>query len=85
MKPTAIGSIPTKIWGFGLYGRRPRCKRNLTYQRSVRVRSYIAAFKCGRSAAEPEFPLYRRLEAVHRNKVNDVIAYTRIGAQSFRI
>ena len=24
-----------------MYGRRPRCKRNLTYQRSVRVRPCI--------------------------------------------
>ena len=37
-----------------MYGRRPRCKRNLTFQRSVRVQSCIRPLNAATLAAGPD-------------------------------
>ena len=37
-----------------MYGRRPRCKRNLTFQRSVRVQPCIRPFNAATLAAGPD-------------------------------
>ena len=43
-----------------MYGRRPRCKRNLTFQRSVRVQPCIRpvfAWRIASVAMQPQWPL----------------------------
>jgi len=37
-----------------MYGRRPRCKRNLTFQRSVRVQPCIRPLNAAAMAAGPD-------------------------------